>query len=70
MQDSSFAGEVMDRARMLFAVRGEDALEYANKMHKGTQKAYDKEEQAFWHRIVMQVELLVDGNNPTKNSLL
>ena len=55
---------------MLFAVRGEDALEYANKMLKGTQKAYDKEEQAFWHRIVMQVELLVDGNNPAKNSLL
>jgi hypothetical protein len=68
MQDSSMAGEVMKRARMLLNVKGQDALEYANQMLKGTQKTYDKEEQAYWHRIVMQIELLIDGDNPALNS--
>ena len=53
---------------MLFNVRGQDALEYANQILKRTQKTYDKEEQVYWHRIVMQVELLIDGNNPAQNS--
>lgn len=70
MEDSSFAGEVIDRAQILLKVRGQGALEYANQMLKRTQKTYDKEEQVYWHRIIRQVELLVDGNNPAKNSLL
>ena len=53
---------------MLLNVKGQDALEYANQMLKGTQKTYDKEEQAYWHRIVMQIELLIDGDNPALNS--
>ena len=68
MVDSLLAGKVMKRAQMLFNVRGQDALEYANQILKRTQKTYDKEEQVYWHRIVMQVELLIDGNNPAQNS--
>lgn len=68
--ESLFEGEIMKRAQMLFRTKGQGALEYANQMLKRTQKTYDKEEQVYWHRIVMQIELLVDGNNPSTNSVL
>lgn len=60
----------MQRAMMLVKNKGNGALEYANQMFKRTQKTYDKEEQVYWQKIAMQIELLIEGNDPSKNSLL
>jgi hypothetical protein len=64
MVDSSFAGEIMKRAKMLIMTKGENALEHANKVFEGMQKTGGEEDRVYWHRIVQQVQLLVEENGP------
>ena len=70
MVETSTTSEIMQKAMMLVKSRGKGALEYANQMLKRTQKTYDKEEQVYWKKIVKQIELLIEGNDPNKNNLL
>ena len=60
MQASLFAGEVMKRAQMLIKSRGQDALDHANLVFESMQESGDEDAIFYWHRIVRQVELLVD----------
>ena len=48
---------------MLIKSKGQDALEYANMMAESMQEKGDKDDQAYWQRIAMQVELLLEENN-------
>lgn len=64
MLDSSFAGEIMKRAQMLFKTKGRDALKHSKNMLEDLQKAGEEEERVYWHGIVKQVELLVEENSP------
>ncbi len=64
MQDSLFAGEVMKRAQMLIKSKGQDALEHANLVFESMQESGDEDAIFYWHRIVRQVELLVEENGP------
>ena len=64
MLESSLAGEVMKRAQMLVKIRGRDALEHANQMIESMRKTGDEEHCDYWHRIALQVELLVKENDP------
>ncbi len=70
MLETSTTSEIMQRASMLVKSKGEGALEYANQILKRVQKTYDKEEQVYWDKIAMQIELLIEGNDPSQNSLL
>jgi len=70
MVDTSMTNEVMKRAKMLVNTKGEGAIEHANRMLDNTQKTGDEEDSVYWQKIVMQIELLIDGNDPGKNSAL
>ena len=64
MLDSSLAGEIMKRAQMILKTKGQDALKHANQVFDSMQKSGDEENRVYWHRIVKQVELLVEENGP------
>jgi len=68
MVDASKTNEVMKRAKMLVNTKGEGAIEHANRMLQNIRKTGDEEDSVYWQKIVMQVELLVEGNDPGKNS--
>ena len=57
-------GEIMKRANLLVKSKGQGALEYANKMLEEIEETGDDEEKTYWHRIALQVELLVEQNYP------
>ena len=60
MEDSSFAGEIMKRAQMLVKSKGHGALDHANQVFESMQESGDEDAIFYWHRILMQVEILVD----------
>ena len=64
MQDSSLAGEIMKRAQIILNTKGQGALEHAKNVFEGVQKKGDEEDRVYWHKIVKQVELLVEVNDP------
>ena len=64
MLDSSLAGEIMKRAQMLLKTKGQDALEHSKNVLEDMLKAGEEEDRVYWHRIVRQVELLVEENGP------
>ncbi len=64
MVDSSFSGEIMKRAQMLLKTKGQGALEHANGVFEDMQKTGAEEDRIYWHRIVKQVEILVEFNCP------
>ena len=64
MQESSLAGEIKKKAQILFKVRGQNALKYANMVFQEMQKTGDKKDSDYWHGIVKQVEILVEETGP------
>lgn len=64
MVDSLLAGEIMKRAEMLIKTKGQDALEYSNTVFESMMKTGGDEDRIYWHRIVRQIEVIVEDNPP------
>ena len=60
MEETLLNGEIMKRAKMLFESKGRGALEYANHTYESMKKTGYEEDRVYWHRIIVQVELLIE----------
>lgn len=58
-QELSGRGEIMRRAQLLIKGKGDDALDYANKMAARKEELGEEEDFAYWEKIAKQVELLL-----------
>ena len=63
MNKSWEKGEILRNARRLVQIKGDSALNYAEKMAKKMQENGQEDDQAFWERIASQVDLLIYERN-------
>ncbi len=56
-------GEVMRAALRLIKTRGDGALNYAEKKSEWMAENGDEEDQAYWHNICRQIDILLYEND-------
>ena len=58
MDKTSISGEIMRNALRLVKSKGDDALDYTNKMAERMEETGEEDELVFWEKISRQVEIL------------
>lgn len=62
MDKTSISGEIMRNALRLVKSKGDDALDYTNKMVERMEETGEEDELVFWEKISRQVEILLYEN--------